>query len=292
MPVKPTKPEHPDPLASAFLERMQDRPEAEEFVLGGCFALKHYLDYRDTRDVDAWWRSRQDAQAVAVARDTFARTAAEFGYSVRERAWGETILLEALEGRNKAFSFRVFLRSNELKGPIASPWRLFPIESFDDNIASKMMALVARGAPCDFADIKQVVDAGLISQARCWELWEVMNTGIEPQEARDRVQTHLARINARTCGEGLEDDYDRADYVRRICRACDFGVPPDHDTVALFRGWRDVFDRYPLPDSPAYHALRAYFRWPDVPMEPSFYPAQWEVLDALEGHDDPCRDLV
>lgn len=58
-------------------------------------------------------------------------------------------------------------------------------------------------------------------------------------------------------GEGFEDDYDRADYVQRICAACDFGVPPDRDTVALFRGWRDVFDRFPLLDSPSYHALRA-----------------------------------
>ena len=48
-------------------------------------------------------------------------------------------------------------------------------------------------------------------------------------------------------GEEFEDDYDRADYVQRICAACDFGVPPDRDTVALFRGWRDVFDRFPSP---------------------------------------------
>jgi hypothetical protein len=170
---------------------MQDRPEAEQFVLGGCFALKHYLDYRHSGDVDAWWRSCRHAQALAVAREAFARTAAEFGYSVHERAWGETILLE-------------------------------------------MMALVARGAPCDFADIKQVVDAGLISQARCWELWVTMKAAIEPEDARDRVQTHLARINARTHGEGSEDEDDRADYVRRICSTCDFGVPPDRDSVALF----------------------------------------------------------
>jgi hypothetical protein len=93
-------------------------------------------------------------------------------------------------------------------------------------------------------------------------------------------------------GEEFEDDYDRADYVQRICAACDFGVPPDRDTVALFRGWRDVFDRFPIPDSPSYHALRAHFRWPAVPIEPCFYPAPWETLDALEGRDDPCRDLV
>ena len=290
--MDPRKPEHPDPFAAAFLDRLKDRPEAEQFVLGGYFALKHYLDYRDTGDVDAWWRTRQDAQALAVAREVFAETAAEFGYTVRERTWGETVSLEALDGANKAFSFRAFLRSAELKRPIASPWGRFTMESFEDNIASKMMALVARGAPCDFADIARVVDAGLVSHVRCWELWATMKPEVNEDDARDRVQTHLARIKARTHGERFEDDHDRADYVQRICAACDFGVPPDRDTVALLRGWRDVFDRCPLADSPSYHALRAHFRWPSVPVEPSSYPAPWETLDALEGRADPCRDLV
>jgi len=89
--VDPRRPDHPNPFAAAFLDRLKDRPEAEQFVLGGYFALKHYLDYRDTGDIDAWWRTRQDAQALAVARKVFAETAAEFGYLVRERAWGETI---------------------------------------------------------------------------------------------------------------------------------------------------------------------------------------------------------
>ena len=93
-------------------------------------------------------------------------------------------------------------------------------------------------------------------------------------------------------GNDFEDDYDRADYVQRICAASDFGVPVDRDTIALFRGWRDVFDRFPIPDSPSYHALRAHFRWPRVPALPSVYPAPWETLDAIEGRDDPCRDLV
>ena len=71
----------------------------------------------------------------------------------------------------------------------------------------------------------------------------------------------------------FEDDFDRADYVQRVCAACEVGVPPDRDTVAVFRSRRGVFDRFPIPNSPSYHALRAHFRWPDVPMEPSFYPA-------------------
>lgn len=93
-------------------------------------------------------------------------------------------------------------------------------------------------------------------------------------------------------GEGFEDDYDRADYVQRICAAGDFGVPPDRVTRRLLSGWRVVFDRFPLADSPTYHALRGLAGWPPVPAERGFYPAPWETLDALEGRDDPCRDLV
>jgi hypothetical protein len=93
-------------------------------------------------------------------------------------------------------------------------------------------------------------------------------------------------------GDDFADDYDRADYVQRICAASDFGVPPERDTVEMFRSWRAVFDRFPIPDSPTYHAFRGHFGWPAVTKERSFYPAPWETLDALEGRDDPCRDAV
>jgi hypothetical protein len=93
-------------------------------------------------------------------------------------------------------------------------------------------------------------------------------------------------------GDEFTDEYDRADYLQRICSAIDFGVPPDSETLALLSGWRDVFDRFPLADSPSYHGLRAHFRWPAVPMERSLHPAPWETLDALEGRDDPCRDRM
>jgi hypothetical protein len=93
-------------------------------------------------------------------------------------------------------------------------------------------------------------------------------------------------------GDHFQDDFDRADYVQRICAAGDFGVPPYSDTVELFRSWRDVFDRFPVPDSPMYHAFRGHFGWPAVPRERSFYPAPWETLDAIEGRSDPCRDMI
>ncbi|MBV8367529.1 MAG: nucleotidyl transferase AbiEii/AbiGii toxin family protein [Candidatus Eremiobacteraeota bacterium] len=195
--MEPVKPKHLNPFAAAFLERLQGQSQAEQFVLGGYFALKHYLDYRETGDVDAWWRSREDPHALAAAREAFMQTAAEFGYSVRERTWGETISLEAFDGGNKAFSFQVSVRTVEIDPPVASPWGRFPIETLDDNVASKMMALVARGAPRDFVDIKEIVDSGLLTIDRCWQLWNAKRPGIEIEDARLRVKMHLATIEAR-----------------------------------------------------------------------------------------------
>ena len=195
--MEPKKPAHPDPFAVAFLERLQDRPEAEQFVLGGYFALKHYLDYRSTGDVDAWWLSREDPRALAAVRDAFATTAAQFGYSVREREWNETFSLEAFGDTGKAFSFQVAVRSVEIDQPIASPWGRFPIETLDDNVASKMVALVARGAPRDFVDIKAVVDAGLVTVERCWELWQAKDPGVAPDDALTRVRINIERIASR-----------------------------------------------------------------------------------------------
>jgi hypothetical protein len=196
--VEPKKPRHLSPFAEVFLERLQDRPEAEQFVLGGYFALQHYLDYRETGDVDAWWRSRVDFGALAAARAAFVETAEDFGYAVREREWGETISLEALDDKGaRSFSFQVAVRSVQIDDPISSPWGHFPIETLDDNIASKMQALVARGAPRDFVDIKKVVDTSLVSLARCWELWTAKDPGMTLEDARLRVRAHLERIEAR-----------------------------------------------------------------------------------------------
>jgi len=91
-------------------------------------------------------------------------------------------------------------------------------------------------------------------------------------------------------GEDFEDDGDRADYVMRVCAAWDFGVPPERATVALFREWRSIFDRFPLPHSPSYHAFRATYRWPMLPIPESPLLTRWEKIDAREEREDCMRD--
>lgn len=87
---------------------------------------------------------------------------------------------------------------------------------------------------------------------------------------------------------------DKADYIERICAAWDFDIYPERETFALLRTWKDVFDRFPMPESPAYHTFRRLFAWEDVPFvrNPTVRLTH-EILDRLEGREpDPFLDRV
>jgi hypothetical protein len=64
--------------------------------------------------------------------------------------------------------------------------------------------------------------------------------------------------------EHLVTEAERADYVMRVCGAWDFGIMPTPATFTLFADWREVFDKFTLPASPAYHAFRDTYGWPEV----------------------------
>ena len=92
--------------------------------------------------------------------------------------------------------------------------------------------------------------------------------------------------------DDLRDESVAADYVQRVCGAYDFGIVPSAAVLSTMRGLRAVFDRFPLPASPAYHALRRLFDWPAVASVP---PARlrYELFDLREGRAaDPCITLV
>jgi hypothetical protein len=86
---------------------------------------------------------------------------------------------------------------------------------------------------------------------------------------------------------------DKADYVARICAAWDFDVVPTPETFTLFAEWREVFDRFPLPHSPAYAAFRTIFGWPQLPGG-SVLEADYERADRRAGRQlpDPCIHIV
>lgn len=91
----------------------------------------------------------------------------------------------------------------------------------------------------------------------------------------------------------LESIYDRADYVHRICTAWDFYVFPEPETFKLFADWKEVFDRFPIPTSPAYHAFRGLYGWEPVPMVLTGPTPLYVHLDRLENRGpDPCERMI
>lgn len=88
----------------------------------------------------------------------------------------------------------------------------------------------------------------------------------------------------------LPTDEDKADYVARICGAWDHGVLPDRRTFELLSGWREIFERFPITDSPAFHAFCERFGWPHGTGR--IFRAQYEILDAREGRTDPCQGMI
>jgi hypothetical protein len=96
-----------------------------------------------------------------------------------------------------------------------------PLDSFADVVASKMVALVERGAPRDFRDIHALCQAGLITPQECWLLWQqrqqMAGSDSDAQRARLAIQTHLARIALHRPLDGIGDPIqrDEADRVRR-----------------------------------------------------------------------------
>ena len=83
---------------------------------------------------------------------------------------------------------------------------------------------------------------------------------------------------------------DRADYVHRICANWDYGILPESDTIAQFAEWREVFDRFPLGHSAAYHAFRFLYHW--EPIQGRSLRAAYEIDDLREGRADPCANWV
>ena len=84
----------------------------------------------------------------------------------------------------------------------------------------------------------------------------------------------------------------KADYLQRVCGAFEFGIVPEEETLALLAGWQEVFDRFPLRASPAYHALRAFFGWEPVEQLPYLGVPIYLRLDRVEERVDGFEDRV
>jgi hypothetical protein len=200
--------------ADLCLRAISDAGLGEKISLGGAFGLLHYLDYRATYDVDAWWAKSATSQERQQVIEAVKNALAPLG-EVRTRAWGDVVSIELLEGKYKVFSFQIAERSAQLLPSEPLPWANSLLDSLDDLIASKMVALVERGAPRDFRDIHAVCRAGLVTSRGCWELWRQRQTlaGSDADMARANLalQIHLERIALHRPLKQIEDASEKAD---------------------------------------------------------------------------------
>lgn len=91
--------------------------------------------------------------------------------------------------------------------------------------------------------------------------------------------------------ELLQGDQKQFSFqISRRTRALDEALPSV---------WREIFDRFPLPDSPGYHAFRHWYGWEPVPMQRRLRIPPWKAadlhegrVDLCEGRADLCEDMV
>jgi hypothetical protein len=214
-PVAVNRPRRLDPLAERVLSLLSGRPECDRIVLGGYLALQHYLDYRTTHDIDAWWHERADPAAERVIRQVMQQVAEESAMALRERRFGDTLSFELVQEGQHRFSFQIAVRAIAVEEPQPSAWPPLRVETLADNVGAKMNALVNRGAPRDFRDVHAVVHAGLLTPRRCWELWQAKNPGGAIEAARQNLLLHLAGLDSRRPLEGIVEPEAR-ERARRV----------------------------------------------------------------------------
>jgi hypothetical protein len=198
--------------AKLTLERIAAHNLGDKLSLGGAIGLLHYLDYRPTHDVDAWWLTEttptEQEAVLAVIEDTLA----QFG-QVKRRAWGDVVSVELLQEEQVVFSFQIAHRSAQLQPSTSAGWADILLDSLADLIAGKMVALVERGAPRDFRDIYQVCHENLTTPAQCWQWWRqrqiLAGSDTDHHRARLAVETHLSRIIQHRPLENIDDPHQR-----------------------------------------------------------------------------------
>jgi hypothetical protein len=102
-----------------------------------------------------------------------------------------------------------------LREPLPAPWPGgLKLDAFDDLVASKMVALIERGAPRDFLDVFTLCQRGWCDVHHCCKLWqerqEKAGDEADSRRARLAIRTHLARIEQTRPLAGIADTEQRA----------------------------------------------------------------------------------
>jgi len=216
--IQPQQPSNLSPYVRTCLDALVKAGLAKHISLGGALGLFHYLDYRSTHDVDAWWSdSPTDQQRQAVIH-VLESTLSGFG-RVSVRAWGDVVSVELSQNDKVVFSFQIAARSARLQEPISADWIDVPLDSLPDLVASKMVALVERGTPRDLLDIYSLCAAGVLGADECWSLWRQRQTlsgnDADASRAHLAIETHLERIALHRPLEKITDT-DQRQQAQRV----------------------------------------------------------------------------
>ena len=220
-PPDPRPPENLSPYARRCLTALQQLAEGRLLSISGAVGLFHYSEFRETKDVDAWW---DDVATEAEEQLILAELESTLGAigEVRTRRFGDVVSVDLFVEGKQVFNFQIARRSVRLRPPTMSPWPPIRLDSLEDLLASKMTALVERGAPRDFVDIHHCCTSGLCTVEQCWRLWQERQDKrgigrINALEAGEAVLLHLARIEKQRPLDTIADERDRqrAEDVRR-----------------------------------------------------------------------------
>ncbi len=209
--ILPKQPERLDPLAREVLEQLCGQEFASEIIIGGGVALQHYLPFRTTVDLDAWWQGSPTEASRNLLLSVMQTVANHRGYDLHLRRFRDTESYELKHEDRKVFSFQISKRTIELDVPLESSWPPVRIETFRDNLGAKMNAVVNRGAPRDFVDVFKVCESCLTSAADCWKFWQEKNPGHDLSQAKIKVMQNLLDLETRRPLDSIPDGPKRLD---------------------------------------------------------------------------------
>jgi hypothetical protein len=210
--IQPQQPANLSSYAQACLTALVKMNLARHISLGGAFGLFHYLDYRSTHDVDAWWSEYATGPDRKSVVEALEKVLTEFG-KVNVRSWGDVVSIELLQEGKTVFSFQIAARSARIQESIPAGWIDIPLDSLPDLVSSKMVALVERGAPRDFLDIYSICKAELLNVGECWSLWKqrqsISGNDVDLSRAKLAIETHLERIALHRPLDKISDSNER-----------------------------------------------------------------------------------
>ncbi|HEX9972669.1 MAG TPA: nucleotidyl transferase AbiEii/AbiGii toxin family protein [bacterium] len=200
-------------FAAICLETLKNSPLGKFISLGGAVGLSLYHEFRATKDVDAWWNPEATVRDKQLVIDLLKTTLDEFG-NVAIRRFGDVVSLDLQQKGKVVFNFQIANRSALLRPTVESPWVPVTLDSLDDLVASKMSALIERGAPRDFLDIYEISNQKLITISRCWALWqerEIIRGVTDPEQkiGCEALLLHLSRIERSRPLETIADLNER-----------------------------------------------------------------------------------